>query len=77
MNKLLFLIDYLIKEGNYEYNKELENALKENNEEVLYNYFRYLMNIRLPNNISEEYLKIEDEYLQDRLKSKTNYRFDS
>ena len=71
MNKLLFLIDYLIKEGNYEYNKELENALKENNEEVLYNYFRYLMNIRLPNNISEEYLKIEDEYLQDRLKSKT------
>ena len=29
------------------------------------------MNIRLPNNISEEYLKIEDEYLQDRLKSKT------
>ena len=71
MNKLLFLIDYLIKEGDYEYNKELENVLKENNEEVLYNYFRYLMNIRLPNNISEEYLKIEDEYLQDRLKSKT------
>ena len=70
MNKLLFLIDYLIKEGNYEYNKELENALKENNEEVLYNYFRYLMNIRLPNNISEEYLKIEDEYLQERLKNK-------
>ena len=71
MNKLLFLIDYLIKEGDYEYNKELENVLKENNEEVLYNYFSYLMNIRLPNNISEEYLKIEDEYLQDRLKSKT------
>lgn len=70
MNKLLFLIDYLIKEGNYEYNKELENALKENNEEVLYNYFRYLMNIRLPNDISEEYLKIEDEYLQERLKNK-------
>ena len=70
MNKLLFLIDYLIKEGNYEYNKELEKALKENNEEVLYNYFRYLMNIRLPNNISEEYLKIEDEYLQERLKNK-------
>ena len=70
MNKLLFLIDYLIKEGNYKYNKELENALKENNEEVLYNYFRYLMNIRLPNNISEEYLKIEDEYLQERLKNK-------
>lgn len=70
MNKLLFLIDYLIKEGNYEYNKELENALKENNEEVLYNYFRYLINIRLPNNISEEYLKIEDEYLQERLKNK-------
>lgn len=70
MNKLLFLIDYLIKEGNYKYNKELEKALEENNEEMLYSYFRYLMNIRLPNNISEEYLKIEDEYLQERLKNK-------
>ncbi|WP_157152893.1 protein-ADP-ribose hydrolase [Brachyspira murdochii] len=70
MNKLLFLIDYLIKEGNYKYDIELEKALKENNEEVAYNYFRYLMNIRLPNGISEEYLKIEDEYLQDRLKKK-------
>ncbi|MBW5410527.1 protein-ADP-ribose hydrolase, partial [Brachyspira hampsonii] len=52
------------------YNKELEKALKENNEEVLYNYFRYLMNIRFPNDISKEYLKIEDEYLQERLKKK-------
>ena len=37
MNKLLFLLDYLIKEGDYEYNKELEYVLQVNNEEVLYN----------------------------------------
>ena len=70
MNKLLFLIDFLIKEKNYKYDEDLNKAIKENNEEKLYNYFRCLMNIRSPNNISEEYLKIEDEYLQDRLKNK-------
>ena len=70
MNKLLFLIEFLIKEKNYKYDEDLNNAIKENNEEKLYNYFRCLMNIRSPNNISEEYLKIEDEYLQDRLKNK-------
>ena len=67
MNKLLFLIDYLIKENNYDI--ELNEDIK-SNEEELYKYFRYLMNIRMPKNISEEYLNIEDEYLQERLKRK-------
>ena len=53
MNKLLFLIDYLIKENNYDI--ELNEDIK-SNEEELYKYFRYLMNIRMPKNISEEYL---------------------
>lgn len=70
MNKLLFLIDFLMKEKNYIYDENLTKAIKENDEEKLYNYFRCLMNIRSPNNISEEYLKIEDEYLQERLKNK-------
>ena len=65
MNKLLFLINYLIEEGKY--NIDIESK---NNEEELYNYFRYLINIRCPKTISEEYLKIEDEYLQERLKNK-------
>lgn len=70
MNKLLFLIEFLIKEKNYKYDEEVNKAIKENDEEKLYNYFRCLMNIRSPDNISEEYLQIEDEYLQDRLKNK-------
>lgn len=70
MDKLLFLIDFLIKEKNYSYDEDLNKAIKENDEEKLYNYFRCLMNIRSPDNISEEYLKIEDEYLQDRFKNK-------
>lgn len=71
MNKLLFLIDFLMKEADYKYDENLINAIKENNEEELHNYFRYLMNIRSPYTISEEYLNIEDEYLQERLKNKT------
>lgn len=70
MNKLLFLIDFLMKEKNYIYDENLTKAIKENDEKKLYNYFRCLMNIRSPDNISEEYLKIEDEYLQERLKNK-------
>lgn len=70
MDKLLFLIDFLMKEKNYKYDENLNNAIKENNNEELYHYFRYLMNIRSPNDISEEYLNKEDEYLQERLKNK-------
>uniref|UniRef100_UPI003F4C911C protein-ADP-ribose hydrolase n=1 Tax=Brachyspira catarrhinii TaxID=2528966 RepID=UPI003F4C911C len=77
MNKLLFLIDFLMKEGNYKYDENLNNAIKEKNEEVLHNYFRYLMNIRNPNSISEEYLNIEDEYLQEQLKNKTITNIDN
>ena len=70
MDKLLFLIDFLMKEKNYKYDEDLNKTIKENDEEKLYNYFRCLMNIRSPDDISEEYLKIEDEYLQERVKNK-------
>lgn len=62
MEKLDFLIDYLLKE-----NKEIKpkNMPKTSEEKV--NLWRALCNIRDANPISMEYLKVQDKYLQERL----------
>ena len=60
MEKLDYLIDYLLKESG----RKVEDY-KHREKEVLY---RALVNIREPKTISKEFLEIEDEYLQERLK---------
>lgn len=62
MERLDFLIDYLLKE-----NKEikLKNLPKTSEEKA--NLWRSLCNIRNAKEISSEYLKIQDEYLKERL----------
>lgn len=61
MEKLDYLIEYLLKESgkeNFEYSNINKKAL-----------YRALVNVREPNDISEDFLKIEDEYLQEELKN--------
>ena len=62
MDKLDYLIDYLLKESGRT-NLNYSNRDKK----ILY---RALVNIRQANPISEEFLKMEDNYLQEELKSK-------
>lgn len=64
MEKLDFLIEYLLKEENHSI-----ETLPESKQEKK-NLYRALVNVREPNPISEEFLKKEDEYLQDELKEK-------
>ena len=62
MDKLDYLIDYLLKESgrtNLNYSNRDKKSL-----------YRALVNIRQAKPISEEFLKIEDNYLQEELKSK-------
>lgn len=63
MNKLDFLIDYLINENN-EY-KEINIP---NNLENKKKLFRALCNLRKPNIISKEFLEIQDLYLKEENK---------
>ncbi len=65
MEKLNFLIDYLLEENQ---NLILEN--KPTAEEGKKNLWRSLCNIREAKPISEEYLKVEKEYLQEELSKK-------
>lgn len=64
MEKLLYLINYLAKESKINIGELPSNKIE------LKNLFRSLINIRPPNNISEDYLKIEDEFLQEELDKK-------
>lgn len=64
MEKLLYLINCLAKESKINID-ELPS-----NETELKNLFRSLMNMRPPNNISEDYLKIEDKFLKEELDKK-------
>ena len=64
MEKLLYLINYLAKEGKINIGELPSNEIE------LKNLFRSLMNMRPQNDISEDYLKIEDEFLQEELDKK-------
>lgn len=64
MEKLDFLITYLIKERNEELN--LEEISYEDKKRI----FRSLCNIREPKEISKEFLEIQDMYLQEEIKEK-------
>lgn len=66
MEKLDFLIDYLLTE-----NKEIKVEKKPTNEENKKKLWRSLCNIRDANPISNKYLKIEKEYLQEELENKS------
>lgn len=65
MDKILYLINYLAKE------RKINIGELPNNEKELKDLFRSLMNTRPANDISEDYLKIEDEFLQEELNKKT------
>lgn len=59
MEKIDYLIEYLLKESgreNFDYNNRDKKSL-----------YRALVNVRQANPISEDFLKVEDEYLQEEL----------
>ena len=63
MEKLDYLIEYLLKEsgrGNFDYSNRDKKSL-----------YRALVNIRQATPISEDFLKVEDEYLQEELKKQS------
>ena len=66
INKLDYLIKYLLEENK---NIKLENLPTNDLEKK--NLYRSLCNIRDAKSISNEYLKIEDEYLKEELNKKT------
>lgn len=62
MEKIDYLIDYLLKESGrdkFDYSNIDKKSL-----------YRALVNVRQANPISDEFLKVEDEYLQEELKRK-------
>lgn len=65
MEKLEYLINYLIKE-----NKDLKLQNFPKTEQEKKNLFRSLCNIREPKEISKEFLQIQDEYLSEELDKK-------
>lgn len=65
MNKLDYLIEELIKEDKRLSSVDLPSSLEEKKD-----LYRAIRNIREPKPISEEYLKIQDEYLKEEIKNK-------
>ncbi|MBQ6725237.1 MAG: hypothetical protein IJQ89_01540 [Bacteroidales bacterium] len=65
MNRLDFLIDYLIKE--YPQYSELEIP---NTEREKRDLFRALRNVRPPKPVSEDFLRLQDEELQAQFQEK-------
>ena len=65
MDKLDYLIKELIKEDSTHSNIEIPKSLEEKK-----SLFRSLRNIREPKPISEEYLRVQDEYLKEEINNK-------
>ena len=60
--RLDFLINHLISEDN-----RYCNIVIPKNSEEKFNLFRSLVNVREPKQISSEFIKLQDDYLQERL----------
>ena len=65
MNRLDFLIDYLIKEDPQYSELEIPNTEREKRD-----LFRALRNVRPPKPVSEDFLRLQDEELQTQLQEK-------
>ena len=65
MNRLDYLIDYLVKEDSRYSELELPESIEEKRD-----LFRALRNIREPKPVSEEFLRLQDEELQAQLQEK-------
>lgn len=63
--RLYFLLDYLIKESDRYSELEIPSDISEQK-----NLLRSLMNIRAPKPISDEFIKIQDEYLHREINDK-------
>ena len=63
--KLLWLIQYLLAE-----NSRYSNIVIPDNTDEQFNLYRSLVNVRMPNSISDEYLSVEDEFLQEEISKK-------
>ena len=65
MNRLDYLIDYLLKEDPQYSEMQIPEDLQGKR-----NLFRALRNVRWPKPVSEEFLRLQDEELQEQLKEK-------
>ncbi len=63
--KLLWLIKYLLAE-----NPRYSKVEIPDNADEQFNLYRSLVNVRMPESISDEYLTLEDEYLQEEIRQK-------
>lgn len=63
--KLLWLIKYLLAE-----NPRYSKVEIPDNADEQFNLYRSLVNVRMPESISDEYLTLEDEYLQEEISQK-------
>ncbi|MDE5996413.1 MAG: protein-ADP-ribose hydrolase [Eubacterium sp.] len=63
--KLLWLIKYLLAE-----NSRYSNIGIPDNADEQFNLYRSLVNVRMPDSISDEYLSVEDEFLQEEISKK-------
>ena len=65
MNRLDYLIDYLVKEDSRYSELEIPESIEEKRD-----LFRALRNVREPKPVSEEFLRLQDEELQAQLEEK-------
>lgn len=63
--RLTWLIKYLLNENPRYNNVEIPQGINEQ-----FNLYRSLVNVRMPEPISEEYLSVEDEFLQEEISKK-------
>lgn len=63
--RLLWLIKYLLAEDSRYCKVEIPDDTDER-----FNLYRSLVNVRMPEHISDEYLAVEDEYLQEEISKK-------